>query len=144
MNDKYWKVGVASLIFALNSYIVTFGILPSIALINSQRITSQSQLEKLLREERKKLSDGNDDFIIEAELVAQDVGSSEKLKNGHYRIKMGGFVAKDSTLRHELYHIFDGHIDDAASTPSKVLRSLKYFFVHEPQAVAYQAFGIRF
>ena len=111
------------------------------SMINSPKITTQSQLERLV-EERRKLIDPNNNYKIISELVSYNRGVSGILKDGTgYGILIGGDFANVSVLDHELYHILDNHYDNFPKT--KVGETLKYLYWAEPQAIIYQAFGVK-
>lgn len=71
---------------------------------------------------------------VAVHLSATDVGLAWRDADG-YHIMVGGAMATRPTVRHELLHIADGHVDD----PGR----LRYALSHEPQAVLYGALGIR-
>ena len=140
---KLFKLAALASTVALASYFSLYTILSTYSQFNSERITTQQQLEELLAEERKLLDNGREDVAVQARLFDETVGVAWRSpQDGVYRIKIGGFMAKRSILRHELYHVFDGHCDDFIGA-SKTFIRLKSFFVHEPQATAYQVFGIK-
>jgi len=111
-----------------------------IANLVSPRIQSQSQLERLLGQEWDKF-DTSRKYNISVKLVKEDTGRSRKLYNGDYEVKIGGDLANESTLRHELYHVFDGHCDDIHNVSPGLPRKFKYLFWYEPQATIYQVTG---
>ncbi len=116
----------------------------------SPRINNQNQLEQILNRERKRAGI-NDNIIIDAKLsYDKEEGSySQRYYKGSYRIVLSPdrFSPKGSnlaTLRHELYHIADGHCDDPKRfNYSKFQKELIYLFIHEPQATIYQITGLK-
>ena len=111
------------------------------SMINSPKITTQNQLERLV-EERRKLIDPNNNYKIISELVSYNRGVSGILKDGTgYGILIGGDFANVNVLDHELYHILDHHFDNFPKT--EVGKTLKYLYWTEPQAIIYQAFGVK-
>ncbi len=97
------------------------------------------ELSDLLREEAAKL--GLNTHIIVVRFGGEyEPSKVTKFKNGIYEIVLSGlsilFDNLRSTLRHELYHIYDGHLEGKRSF-------IKYLFIQEPRAVIYQYLGIK-
>ncbi len=112
--------------------------------IRSQRIEDQSQLESKLLEERKKLREKiKDDVIIHASLDGDEHTSlphSEKIKDREYKIVLTQQCSDQDTLRHELYHIADGHFEDMDRI--KYIKNI-YYLWFEAQAVIYELTGLK-
>lgn len=106
------------------------------------KITTQSKLEQMLEMDRKKL-DASNNVMIRAALSQECIGKSTKLGDGLYEISLGGIHANESTLKHELYHILDGHFEDAENLNSELLTALKYLFWYEPKARIYELTGLK-
>lgn len=142
LNDKFDRINrkirkialtvVLGSVVGIVGHIYAMQTLPKIGNKNSTRITSQTHLEEVLEIEKKKLGCYK---YIEARLVDETCGIAEK-KDGIYIIEIGGEYATISTLKHELYHIHDGHVEEPHSID-------RYYFVLQPQAIAYQLFGWR-
>lgn len=106
-------------------------------------IPTQSKLEQLVEQERKKIDPSNNS-VIRARLEPEsNLSSSKKLDDGTYDIILGSTGANIATLQHELYHILDGHCDAIKETSSGTARIIKYLFWHEPQATIYQVTGLK-
>ncbi len=126
------KLGIGAMLLGL-----AYGALwstSSLSSYTSPKIESQNRLEILLEEEKKKLKCTKD---IKAELFGSPIPHGIKKENGTYEIKLNGNLATESILKHELYHICDGHTDSRYSF-------LKYHFWYEPQAMMYETFGLEF
>jgi len=117
----------------------------------SNKIESQQQLERLLREKRKEIAPNNS-AVIDAELSDDPDIPSYSYKNGDgsYGIVLSKHWHNESTLEHELYHILDGHLDGSRRTRNGRFVTqdglpgfLKYFFWYEPQATIYEATGLK-
>jgi len=111
--------------------------------INSPRIETQSQLESKLLEERKKLKI-KDSIIIHASLDGDEhttLAHSEKIKNKEYKIVLTQSCRDEDTLKHELYHIADGHFEKIDKT--KGVGHIKYGWL-ELQAEIYSVTGLKF
>jgi len=114
----------------------------------AQHIKSQSGLELILKDERKKLS-LKDSIKINVNLNKdkKHVAHSKKLGDKDYEISLSNDTYDITTLRHELYHIADGHfesqekIDD--SFQGKFIKSIKYLYHDEPKAILYHMTGIK-
>lgn len=107
----------------------------------SEHINSESQLVQMIQEERAKI-DPQNKSIIEGELVPEYAARCDKTGENRYKIKLGGSHPNRSILRHELYHILDGHLEgyDNMSTAGKIV---DYLFWCEPKAAVYQTTGIK-
>jgi len=107
----------------------------------SEPIHSESQLVQMIQEERAKI-DPKNKLTIEGELVTEYAARCDKTGENKYRVKLGGSNMNRSILRHELYHILDGHLEghDDMSTAGKVI---DYLFRCEPQAAIYQTTGLK-
>lgn len=78
--------------------------------LTSPKIKTQSQLEELIETEKQKLGCTED---IKGYLTkSTGFGAAQKV-NTHYNIYLGGFLASQPTLAHEVYHICRGHLDNA-------------------------------
>ena len=105
----------------------------------TERIETQDDLERMVFEESQELK--------------LDVPIVPVLKNYHieevlvdddgFDLKLGGFGAYRSVVRHELYHIYKQHHEHPWRQGNNFQFTLNYLFREEPQAVAYQVFGIR-
>lgn len=111
--------------------------------ITSPKINSVSQIEKIIEEEKKKL-DIKPVLGIIVKLTESEKG--EATPNcinwkEQYVITIGGSFQNESVLRHELYHIFDGHLGKCPE--KKQFTYPYYFFWAEPRATFYQVTGLK-
>ncbi|MFH1637098.1 MAG: hypothetical protein ABIB71_01600 [Candidatus Woesearchaeota archaeon] len=67
-------------------------------------------------------------------LVEEDCAQCRK-EGDHYLLEVGGAFSTRQTLKHELYHICDGHTENHSL--------LKYLLLDEPQAEIYAATGLK-
>ncbi|MEK6948764.1 MAG: hypothetical protein AABX34_00985 [Nanoarchaeota archaeon] len=113
----------------------------SAAVVNdmSPIIRTESKLERIVEIERKKLG-LDSSVIIKTELITHGKARSGKVGKNKYLIQLGGGLATQEGVQHELYHIYDGHLENLSSGP---LKTLKYLFWYEPQAALYQVFGLK-
>jgi len=125
------------------SYLNLLAGVNEISVLNQKKINSVSQLEQLAKIERKKINSKNKSKII-YKLTSEDEGYSEKSSEDKYKIVLGGKYANESMLKHELYHILDGHFKDTERLNSGLQTELKYLFWYEPQAVIYATTGLKF
>ncbi len=135
--------GIKVCVYTLSAGVIYFaGMIgtQSIANFTSPKIQSQTQLEQLLNQERKKI-EPNNEFKIRATLTVHDNACSKKIKDNEYEIEMGSSFANETTLRHELYHILDGHFENIPK--SGLNKWITYLFWVEPQATIYQATGLK-
>lgn len=104
-------------------------------------IKDQAHAEQILEEQQKKL--GIEDKIIRLRIPkdydSSSLGKSRRFGNT-YIIQLNTAGGKnDATLKHEVYHIADGHCDSKTRNP--LIFKLKYIFYWEPQSIMYEAFG---
>ena len=129
-----------------------------LASLNSPEIKSQGQLEQLLGEERASLEIGEDIFInaiFNSDYIYgcygyATVSCSWKSAEKEYTIiiPVSGTV---SDLKHEIYHIADGHTDWGYELTSRAMPEdfddfkfwAYYLFYAEPQAVIYELTGLK-
>ncbi len=128
-------------IFLLSFWSLSLSVASSLSQKESPRINNQSELETILKEERKKLLI-KDNYAIHVNLTDKNIGNAGKIKENKYKINLGGKFRNISCLRHELYHIADGHCDDCLSR-NIPYRIIKYLCYYEPQAILYQVAGIK-
>lgn len=112
----------------------------------SPKIRNQSELELRLKEERKKLQIG-DHIKINAYLSKSGDSYAKKLGPNEYEIKLEPLLGQNlDVLRHELYHIADGHCDYFEKMPNNFINGLKhlgkYLYWDEPQAILYSIAGL--
>ena len=151
-------------------YPVALVALTGISEINSPKIETVSQLETEISKLRTELKIKDEDkivvfaeglrdtimyknrqFTIQQLTTANtnDLKSSSacKLGDGLYTIYLNKYGQKMNVLKHEMYHIADGHCDikvpEIPYIPSEFLRNPLYFFYVEPQAVIYEATGLK-
>ena len=129
---KIKKLGWA-LALALSLYVLGLQGTQRISRINSPKIRSQSQLEEQLLRERERLG-MNGKIVINTKIGNNSY--TTKIRDNEYELNLKK-NASLSTLRHELYHIYDGHCD------TKHLTKLPYLFWYEPQATIYEATGLK-
>ncbi len=100
---------------------------------DSPKITSISQLEKLVDVERNRVGISDK---VSINLVSDTYPKCEKKSETEYDLRLNLNDLDLSTLRHELFHIKDSQGDSNK-------RSLfQYLFWDEPRATIYQATGI--
>jgi len=111
-----------------------------ISYLFSERIKSQEDLDRISKEEAEKLGLKK---TFKSNLHENFRGSTRKLDDGTYEINIGGYAARRSVVRHELYHVHKGHPDFMRSQENRFLRVLDYYFRQEPQAILYEIFRLR-
>ncbi len=122
------------------TYIATLVGLSEIPTLFSERIHTQEDLDRITSEESKKL--GMTKCVTPRFYDHWEAGAA-KLGDGTYEIHIGGFGARRSSVRHELYHVHKGHFDFCRYQPSALLQNLDYLFRQEPQAIVYEAFRLK-
>jgi hypothetical protein len=100
---------------------------------------------RLFEEEKKKLGIESLDISLnlyeDRKNICRATALTGEQNEKKYIIKISCDHWNESSVRHELYHIADGHFDNYPK--NKILRMIKYFYYCEPQAIAYGTFGIR-
>ena len=128
-----------------------------IYLESSPKIENQGQLEQLLSQEKKRLGIEDKKIKIQFGLEKgfhEDTSYSRQIGPNEYLIAIHQTQKKEIVLRHEVYHIADGHCDNGylENIPKmskedimifKIKESFKYLFLEEPQADLYASFGWR-
>jgi hypothetical protein len=114
---------------------------------HSTPIKTSSELEVILKEEKEKLG-LTDATKIHAELREDKKHRSyaRRINTNEYQIILSSNGGHNILiLRHELYHIADGHCDHKPrkSLNDKLNWEIKYRLIYEPQADLYALTGIK-
>lgn len=72
-----------------------------------------------------------------------EISQARKLSNGEYEIVLSPRGSNLSKLRHEFYHVADGHCYKSGKGNSGLNNTLTYLFWYEPQARIYQTKGLK-
>jgi len=112
------------------------------AIMNSEKIENSAQLNQLVIEEKQKLN--IEDKQITVKFVDENSTSySAKTGENQYQVALSPAGQNKATLKHELFHIADGHCDASQEiTQSLTFGSdmefkIKYLFYFEPKAAIY-------
>jgi len=108
---------------------------------NSPKIENQAYIKKILEKERKRAGI-KENIKINVFLNNGWEAYSQKIGKEEYKIILPYKDSNLSDLRHELYHIADGHFN-GGETKSSIRYALEYLFWHEPQATIYQLTGLK-
>ncbi len=104
-------------------------------------ITSDSELEQILNEEATKLGINPDKIKF---VPHENMGVSKKDETYFFFINKNSIWCNRSIIKHELYHIFKGDCDKYMGKSAKqVFLTPYYWFIAEPRATLYGAFGIK-
>jgi|TARA_B100002003_G_C14131943_1_gene544379 hypothetical protein len=106
---------------------------------SSCKINNEDHLEELVEQERNNIGmPGEYDIQFVLSTNTDFSAFAEKLGENQYRVCMSTEYQTLSTLRHEMYHIFDGHCEDGQQKGlSSVMQGLKYLLFCEPKACLY-------
>jgi hypothetical protein len=119
-------------------------ILNDISELCSESIRDQAHLVGVLQEEKEKLGIPDKKIYARFGETRRVLGHAEKIGEDSYEIILDPVQGrKIANLRHELYHIYDGHVEGMENSSNGIEGLLKRVFVYEPQALVYQVFGIR-
>jgi hypothetical protein len=139
-------IGIKILIaadLALGAYFGAMAIASYSSEFNSPPIISQLQLDQLIRAEAMRA--GIADPSIVSGKFSEESGQSyaKKLAENKYELVLSAPDGHNlTTLKHELYHIADGHLDQTGIIgDSDILSGLAYMFWYEPQANIYELTG---
>jgi hypothetical protein len=109
--------------------------------ILSKPIRDQMDLESKLIQERKKLGYKIKENEVIRARKAHDKELTQVKKNIiGYEIILSENYFTEAGLKHELYHIADGHLEKRTDG---FLAKARYFFWNEPQAAIYQITGLK-
>ena len=116
-----------------------------------EKINSQEDLDRIVKEEARKLGIKKqfkaiyeNDAITTSDIFGVYGGVAQRISDGTYEIRIGGYGRNRATVRHELYHIYRGHCDDCIKkSKNPLLNHIDRNFRREIQACVYQAFGLK-
>ena len=132
MKNKYLKGMLTGIALGLSPIILTSA-LELYIVIKSPIISTRKELEKILQEEKKILNMEHKKVSLSTISIGKVVlAASEKVsdKENEYLVSIPGPPYNLSNLRHELYHISDGHLDSP-------LMGLLYIHYYEPKTAIY-------
>ena len=118
---------------------------------NSKRIENVEQFEEGIKNLRRELSI-NEDIEISAEFYEDN--NQSIIKRGYtdydgrgikrtYLVQLNEELANECSLRHEMYHIADGHLIEKRNIKNPLVKNIAYWYWYEPKAVAYSAYGLK-
>ena len=106
----------------------------------SEKINSAERLDEIIKEESEKLGI-NAHLYLKGNLSNKYAASVDFLKKSSlYTMNIGGFAAKRSVVKHELYHFKKEHHHGEVDENESIF--FNYIFKEEPQAVLY-SLGIK-
>ena len=100
----------------------------------SQRIKDKAQIEQIVEDELAKHGKYGKKITVRVDPNAQHEGRYVALGDDEYEIILSNEGYNIATLKHELFHIMDGHADN--SLPY-IIKFLSYAFYEEPRASYY-------
>jgi hypothetical protein len=124
---------------AYAGYLITLAGIQIGTSLCSKRIETREELDKIIEEEKQKLGlkDNIRGFLLEEPAARCDkYGSEQDLR---YEICVGWLGASRITIKHELYHIYKKDKD----LKTFFDKFIKYPFVYEFKATAYELFGVK-
>lgn len=108
----------------------------------SEQITSPAQLRTMLQEEKEWLGIPEKRIYARFGYSPQGIAHAKKLGQDSYEIVLDSGRNR-AVFKHELYHIYDGHVEDITNCSSDVEAYFKNFLIYDTQAILYQSLGIR-
>jgi hypothetical protein len=137
---EYVNEGIKWLALGGGTYLTTLYVLNGIPRLFSEKIHNQEDLDRITTEEAEKL--GMTRSVI-PKFHEDSIALSTLLDNDTYEIHLGGFGARRTQVRHELYHIHRKHHEQPWTNSKGLKRSLNYLLKQEPQAIAYEVFRLK-
>ena len=114
--------------------------LSKLSQLASEKIDSDEKLQNVIKEESKKLGINERVKGWLQNKYASRMSYMPYPENSTHIMQLGGFGAKRSTVKHELYHLKSNHCQ---GSPDESVDSLfNYLFIEEPSAVLY-GLGLR-
>jgi|GEM_PF-2155294 len=110
--------------------------------ILSPKIHNEEELELILKEEVSKLGMNDKEITAKFGKSRLGFGQTALYSNGRYEIILDAGKNR-ANLKHELYHIYDGHFNSILKIKNPLSRMVYSFFVCEPQSLLYQSLGIK-
>lgn len=131
-----------SLITVFSALVYTtslWGLVNIVTPLTSPALKSKQHAEQFIKKEQKKLmiEDKGIELVIKE---TEKNGYAIKIGDNQYAIAVNPKCLNEGMIKHEIYHIADGHCD-AKLRPIPFLAW--YTFYYEPQAALYSAFGIK-
>jgi hypothetical protein len=121
-----------------------FGLLYGLQAISAlspfnEKIKSQEQLEKVVREEAPKAGLNSSDIDARYVHLGDTYSDNKKKGNVGYILSMSdGTGCTRKNVRHELGHMASGDCDGEDDS-----KGLHFYFVREPRAILYEVFGLK-
>lgn len=141
----YSTIGVISAGILTISYVSSLGISNELGAKFSNKIRNEQHLDFLLQKEKSDL--GISHKNIEVFMTNDKKGTcwAAKIKNeNRYIIHLPKRCHNINSLKHEVYHIADGHCKENLTIKSELKRKLKYYLDYEPKAILYATYNIKF
>jgi len=108
----------------------------------SSEIRNKSHLEQVLENEQKKLEIDNSLVINTRYDPKEEFNYIRKIKEKEYEIVFKEWPVSVALIKHELYHLADGHLN-YSEDQNIWLRSLRSLFLYEPQTIIYALTGLK-
>lgn len=111
----------------------------------SERFDTDAHVQDYVEQEAKELGVSPDKINLKTgtgvrpAFALQEVSAVRQLPDGSYEMRITEKGSNKYTVRHELYHIADGYLDQYDGL---IEDKIKYLFIEEPQATLYAATGI--
>jgi hypothetical protein len=142
---RYVHNCISGTLLATGVYILSLSGIQAISHSKSPKIVDQSHLELKLTEEVENLAGKLDpNYLISAVLTTNQLPCyAKKVDENKYELVISKDWASESMLKHELYHIADGHCEGKRTLQNYLYTGSKYLFWHEPQATLYQITGLK-
>lgn len=140
------RINITAIIFSfvLSIYLIGLFAAEGISDIRSEEIEGLENLKEILEEEKLKLVQCRNYDISIKIINDNETPYATKIYGDKFEIGLYQ-ISNISTIRHELYHIEDGHTD--MKTPKNLKErfhnGIKYLFVYEPQAAIYELTGLK-
>lgn len=142
---RYSAIGVISAGVLTTSYVSTLILCNELGARFSNKIRNEQHLDFLLQKEKSDLGITHKNIEV---FMTDDKDSTcwaAKVKGeNRYIIYLPKRCHDVNALKHEVYHIADGHCKEVLSIDSKFRKRLRYYLIYEPRAILYATFDIKF
>lgn len=117
------------------------GFLEIISNLSSNKIKGE-EITRVVREKETKLNIKDKRITItgwkpKGNSLLTPSAKYRRIGENEYEIEFRDETTSKTIIRHELYHIADGHCDESLN--SSLIEQVKYWFKYEPQAMIYSS-----
>lgn len=140
------RINITAILFSfvLSIYLLGLFAVEGVSDIISDEVSGLENLKQILEQEKSKLKQVKN-YNIQIKIIPDnEVPSATKIYENNFEIRLYQ-KSNVSTIRHELYHIEDGHteIKTPKNLKEKFYNGIMYLFLFEPQVAIYELTGLK-